>query len=139
MKKILLMFLLFFTIASVPAFARNWVEFTNKRYIDIDSIEPYVVGIRASRKEEYVFWTKNLNDGSDGYKDLEKSYNKKIWYDLSKNVISCQQKTLTLQAIAIYDLKGNVIKTGEIPFAYQEAHSIIPDSVGEIIYSIVCE
>ena len=58
MKKILLMFLLFFTIASVPAFARNWVEFANKMYIDIDSIEPYIDGIRVSRKEEYVFWTK---------------------------------------------------------------------------------
>lgn len=139
MKKILLMFLLFFTIASVPAFARNWVEFANKMYIDTDSIEPYIDGISASRKEEYVFWTKNLNDGSEPYKDWEKTYNKKIWYDLSKNVISCQQKTLTLQAIAIYDLKGSVIKTDEIPFVYQEARSIIPDSVGEIIYSIVCE
>ena len=62
-----------------------------------------------------------------------------IWYDLSKNVISCQQKTLTLQTLAIYDLKGSVIKADEIPFVYQEAYSIIPDSVGEIIYSIVCE
>ena len=41
--------------------------------------------------------------------------------------------------VAIYDLKGNVIHADEIPFAYQEAYSIIPDSVGEIIYSIVCE
>lgn len=139
MKKILLMFFLFFTIASVPTFARNWVEFAHKMYIDTDSIEPYIDGIRASRKEEYVFWTKNLNDGSEPYKDWEKTYNKKIWYDLSKNVISCQQKTLTLQTLAIYDLKGSVIKIDEIPFVYQEAHSIIPDSVGEIIYSIVCE
>lgn len=139
MKKILLMFLLFFTIASVPAFARNWVEFAHKMYIDTDSIEPYIDGIRVSRKEEYVFWTKNLNDGSEPYKDWEKTYNKKIWYDLSKNVISCQQKTLMLKSIAIYDLKGNVIHADEIPFAYQEAYSIIPDSVGEIIYSIVCE
>ena len=56
----------------LPTFATNWVQVGNKYYIDIDTIEPYVDDSGHVAPNQYSYWTKVLNDGSDFYKRQEK-------------------------------------------------------------------
>ncbi len=138
MKKYLSI-LIIFMCAFLPVYARNWVEVTNKIYIDTDSIEPYINELDRIEKGKFVFWTKNLNDGTQNFKNFENEYNKKIWYVLDKEIISCNQKTLSVKTLIFYDLKGNVINNIEIPYFAHNAYSIAPDSIGELFYNGICK
>ena len=59
--------------------AADWRQIDDKIYMDVDSIEFFVPDRPYNkRNNQYSFWIKSLNDGSDNYKQLEKHFNKKV-------------------------------------------------------------
>lgn len=137
MKKIVFL-IVAIVVTFAPVFARNWVEVANKVYIDADSVEPYIDEFNRQKPSEYIYWSKELNNGSQGYKDLEKDYNKKVWYTLNREIVSCSQKTLTLKVMVVYDLKGNLIEKTEVPSYAMQPSSVVPDSLGELLFNSIC-
>ena len=138
MKKIFIIFLL--TIATIlPTFATCWVQTGEKSYIDVDTIEPFVDDYGRVVPNQYSFWVKYLNNGSQGWGNDEKILNKKIWYMLSKGVIDINRKAIATKFYAYYDLKGRSINSEEIQSILMEWHSIIPNSVGDYEYEIIKE
>lgn len=137
MKKILV--LLFLLSFALPVCAANWKQIAEKEYVDLDSIEKYTDVYNSRNNNIYSFWIKSLNDKTSFFTDYEKSYNKKIWYKMTRNLIDCKNKTITLKSITIYDLKRQVIDTYEVPDYAIKWNSIIPDSVGEGYYYGVCQ
>lgn len=80
MKKFVLIILfVFFTLS---AYSADWVEISEKTYIDKDTLRTYVDEYSHSHSEQIVFWRKSLNDGSEYFKNIEKEYNKKVWYTM---------------------------------------------------------
>lgn len=137
MKKIVFL-IVAIVVTFAPVFARNWVEVAKKVYIDADSVEPYIDEFNRQKPSEYIYWSKNLNNGSPSYKDWEKNYNKKVWYTLNREIVSCSQKTLTLKVMVIYDLKNNPIDSIEVPSYAMQPSSVVPDSIGELILNSIC-
>jgi len=134
MKKILIILLL--TLATIlPTFATNWVQFYEKGYIDIDTIEPYVNDSGRVVPNQYSFWTKFLNDGSEFWRKYEKIYNKKFWYIYRRCIIDVNRKASAIKMIIIYDLKGNVVDRHE--YSYLEWESIVPNTIGDFELFII--
>ena len=69
---------------------------------------------------------------------MGKNYNKKVWYTLNREIVSCSQKTLTLKVMVIYDLKNNPIDSIEVPSYAMQPSSVVPDSIGELILNSIC-
>lgn len=131
--------LLLFTLLSVsvlPVFAINWISCADKIYVDSDNIAPYYDILGNQVKGEYTYWLKVLNNQSDSFKSLEKDFNKKIWYNLSYNKISCKTRTTTPINVYFYDLKNNPIETFNL--SYEQPSAIVPGSVSDFIYQSVC-
>ncbi len=137
MKKCFLLPLLVLFV--LPVSATTWEQIDTKRYIDLDSIEKYNDKYDSRKSEIYSFWIKSLNDESQYFTDFEKDYNKKVWYTMTRNLINCDNKTITPKAIIFYDLSHRVIKNFELPAYSLEWHSIIPDSIGEDYYYGICK
>ena len=70
MKKIFIIILLFATI--LPTFATIWEQVSEKSWIDIDSIEPFIDDYGNAVPNQYSFWVKTLNNGSQGWRSDEK-------------------------------------------------------------------
>lgn len=137
MKKILV--LLFFLLFTLPVCAANWKQIDDKKYVDLDSIEKYTDRYDSRKNEIYSFWIKSLNDKSSLFTDLEKQYNKKIWYQMTRNLVDCKNKTISLKSITTYDLNGYTIETFETPDYSIKWTSIVPDSIGEGYYYGICQ
>ena len=135
MKKIFIIILLFATI--LPTFATIWEQVSEKSWIDIDSIEPFIDDYGNAVPNQYSFWVKTLNNGSQGWRSDEKKFNKKIWYMLSKDVIDIKRKTSAMKFFVYYDLNEKCITSEEIPFVFMNWYSIIPNTVGEYEYEII--
>ena len=75
MKKffVLLGLLLFFV---TPVFSATWIQITEKSYIDKDSISTFVDDYNIEHKGQIIYWRKDLNDGSEYFKNIEKQYKK---------------------------------------------------------------
>lgn len=133
--KLLLLFTLL-SISALPVFAINWISCADKIYVDSDNIAPYYDILGNQVKGEYTYWLKVLNDQSDSFKSLEKNFNKKIWYCLSYNKISCKTRTISSINMYFYDLKNNPIETFNL--SYEQHSAIVPGSVSDFIYQSVC-
>ena len=125
MKKILILFLLLGFVS--PVFAATWEQISEKTWIDIDSIKtnPYVKNVKSA-------WFKSLNPGN-----WELENNKKVWYQLDLIEFKCNENLISLRSYTSYDLKGNVISSDD--WQDYRWHVVIPESVGERKYHIVCE
>lgn len=133
--KLLLLFTLL-SISALPVFAINWISCADKIYVDSYNIAPYYDILGNQVKGEYTYWLKVLNDQSDSFKSLEKDFNKKIWYYLSYNKISCKTRTISSINMYFYDLKNNPIETFNL--SYEQPSAIVPGSVSDFIYQSVC-
>ena len=133
--KLLLLFTLL-SISALPVFAINQISCADKIYVDSDNIAPYYDILENQVKREYTYWLKVLNDQSDSFKSLEKDFNKKIWYYLSYNKISCKTRTISSINMYFYDLKNNPIETFNL--SYEQPSAIVPGSVSDFIYQSVC-
>lgn len=135
MKKIILIFLL--AISVLPTFGANWVQWDSKgkKFVDISSLRKEN---ELGRYYVYSVWEKFLNDGSDGYINIEKIYNKKAWYNLTKVSFDCTNKELRVDASTYYDLNGSVINIYDNTY-YSHWIAITPDSFGESVYKEVCK
>ena len=133
--KLLLLFTLL-SISALPVFAINQISCADKIYVDSDNIAPYYDILENQVKGEYTYWLKVLNDQSDSFKSLEKDFNKKIWYYLSYNKISCKTRTISSINMYFYDLKNNPIETFNL--SYEQPSAIVPGSVSDFIYQSVC-
>ena len=124
MRKILFLIILII-VAFSPVLASDWYELYSKAYIDRESI--------SWKGNVISFWTKTLNPGS--WKLID---NKKIWYLLSYNKISCRERKYSIQTLVAYDLKGNVVSTIDIPDALLEWQNIVPDTRDDVLYDVFC-
>ena len=135
---IVLLFLLTFSMLQVQA--ANWIQVDDKMYMDVDSIEYFVSdGQYNQRNNQYSFWVKSLNDGSDNYKQLEKHFNKKVWYSLSKYVVDINTQKIAQKTSVLY-----AVNEKQPLDSYEEQfdtllrwQTIVPNSVGELMFNIV--
>ena len=135
---IVLLFLL--TISMLQVQATNWIQVDDKMYMDVDSIEFFVSdGQYNKRNNQYSFWVKSLNDGSDNYKQLEKHFNKKVWYSLSKYVVDINTQKIAQKTSVLY-----AVNEKQPLDSYEEQfdtllrwQTIVPNSVGELMFNIV--
>ena len=134
MKKILL----FLIMLALPVYAVNWKPVAEKQYIDLDSIEIYGSKYQTQNNEIYSFWIKALNNKSPGFIEMEKVYNKKVWYSLNKYLIDCRDKTIATKSVALYDLDRHPINILEVPNYSIQWDSIVPESAGKSYYYIIC-
>lgn len=132
MMKYFAIFIVIFSALIMSVEAATWIELDNKLYIDRDSID-YT---RTNLGQIVTFWTKELNDGTEVFKDLELKYKKKIWYTMNKNIVYCNTKKIGITDSIDYDLKGSVIKS--YYYSSYDVSSIIPETYGEYFYTIVC-
>lgn len=137
MKKILPVCLALI-ISILPAFCANWEPLDENTYIDISRIENYPGGHKT--KSLYSFWAKKLNDGSSYFTRLEKSYDKKIGYTLSKHIMDCKGRTITDEStVVIYDSNSQIINTLKNPVYSFSVNYITPNSTEELYYNCVCK
>ena len=135
MRKLLFIFLL--SLIMLPAYSVAWVQTGDKTYLDKDSITLYVDENNILHKEQKTFWIKSLNDGNENYKKIEKDFNTKLWYIMTKFIVNTNNDTMAIKTIIYYDLKGNVfydITMHDYSLAWT---SIVPSSVGEFWYYFV--
>lgn len=62
---------------------------------------------------------------------------KSLAYAINKYVYDCYNKTYKLVTVAEYTVKGDVIKS--IDINYPETNTIVPGSVSDDMYDIICE
>lgn len=138
MKKffVLLGLLLFFV---TPVFSATWVKVDDKLYIDRDSISTYIDDKNITHKEQKIYWRKDLNDGSNVFRDAEKRYNKKIGYLMFQGIVNLSNKTSCSKTIIFYDIKGNVIDSYTFSDNLLNWNRIVPDTLGEFLYSLVSD
>lgn len=137
---IALLFLLAFSMLQVQA--TNWMQVDDKMYMDMDSIEFFVPDRQYNkRNNQYSFWVKSLNDGSDNYKQLEKHFNKKVWYFLSKYIVDINTQKIAQKTSVLYavDEKQPLDSYEEQFDSLLQWHTIVPNSVGELMFNIVRE
>lgn len=137
---IILLFLIVFSIIQVQA--TNWIEIDNKMYMDVDSVEPFVSDRPYNtRNNQYSFWIKSLNDGSDSYKQLEKHFNKRVWYSLSKYVVDLNTQKIAQKTSVLYAVnEKQPLDSYEEQFdSLLQWQTIVPNSVGELMFNIVQE
>ena len=117
-------------------FAADWVQIGDKIYLDASSLSEYAYDLNFDNSKIYSIWKKGLNDSTDSWKNLEKNYKKKLWYDKTLFVINCSRKELAVKSIVLYDLNENVVDN--IDNSYLNWSSIVPETNGEVMYSLVC-
>ena len=136
MKKILYFVLILLFAVINFAFAADWVQIAEKVYLDESSLSEYNYRYNYDKDLILSVWEKKLNDGTQHWKDIEKILGKKLWYNNSLFVANCSKKQIAIKSSVYYDLKGNVAHSHENN--YLEWHSIVPETVGEYEYMLVC-
>lgn len=141
MKKFLVIFSLL-VLSITPALASNWVVISKdkKTFLDLDSITPYQGNYLYFRQNNmYSMWTKTLNNEDKEFKNAEKLTGEKIWYMKTHNLIDCSRKEIAIKSFIYYNLNEKPIHN---PHTYSDQlliwDSIIPESVGEMLYNYAC-
>ena len=122
MKK-LISILVVFLITLSPCFSTEWKQITDKKYMDVESIDYNDISHIVS------FWVKNLRSASK-----DKINGKDYWYYIAKIQIKLPTRQYKITTMALYDLKNNLIETDNGEFAKWE--DIIPDTYMEGYYKI---
>ena len=135
MKKFILLFLSLFI--TLPVFSASWVQIGEKTYLDIDSLTTYIDEYDSIKTNQKIYWLKELNDGSEYFKKIEKEYNTKIWYTMTQRLVNTNKKTSSIKTIIYYDLKGNVVFNYTCPDYFLKWDSIVPNTYGEFLYDVV--
>ena len=136
MKRNLLFVLIALLTMACSVFAAEWVQIGEKIYLDASSVSRYEYRLNFDKDILYSIWKKSLNDGKDTWKNLEKKYGKKLWYDKELLVVNCTKKELAIKSIIDYDLNENV--AGSYESSYLEWQSVVPETNGELMYALVC-
>ena len=117
-------------------FAADWVQLYEKVYVDASSLSQYNYNMNFDNDRIYSIWSKMLNDGTNAWKDMEKSTGKKIWYNKSLQVVNCTKKEFAIKSTVSYDLNENTVESYDSGILYWQ--SVVPETVGEEIYLFVC-
>ena len=107
---------------SVPANATYWYEFSEKTYIDLDSLQ--------KTGDTAFAWVKTMNDGN-----IKPINNKKISYSLSTLYIDLISKKMALKDAYFYDSNNNQVDESSREKLYWDV--IIPGSIGDSLYEVV--
>lgn len=137
MKKILLVFGIMIFLLQ-PVFGVNWTQMSNKRYIDLDSVQKFNDSYDYNFNK-YIFWEKYLNDKSNIFTNAKKLYGKKIWYSLNYIIINCENKTITVKSYTDYDLSGNVLGSNTYQDILLNWDPIAPETIGDDYYNFICK
>ncbi len=135
MKKLLISILLS-SITLLPTLAANWaqIDAQGKNFVDTSSLRKEQ---DYNRNYVYSLWFKYLNNGDEYYTNIEKSYNKKVWYQLQKVSYDCKNKEFRIDTTSYYDLHGRIIITQK-GYNYNW-NAVLPDSLSDTIYKEVCK
>lgn len=136
MKKNLFFVLLAILTLICRAYAAEWVQIGEKSYLDASSMSPYDYRLNFDNDGLYSIWKKSLNDGTDMWKNLEKNLDKKLWYNQSLLIVNCTKKEIAIKSSVTYDLKDKAVSSENLNLL--EWRSIVPESNGEFIYTLVC-
>lgn len=138
-KLVLLLVILFLHNIQAPVYSANWVEVVPKYYIDINSIRAYKDPlVYSGNSKKYTYWVKILNNNQQIFKNIEKSFNTKVWYIKEMSVMDCDNRRVATKAYVDYDLNAMSIFSEEISPYLLNYKSIIPESIGEILYNYIC-
>lgn len=132
MKKFII--LLSLLTITLPTFAANWiqVDIQGKAFMDINSIHKEH---EYGRYNLYSIWVKFLNDGGDYYKSAEQIYNKKIWFEMTKIIIDCNENDFTMETGTFYDIDKNPIRTRKYSSRWE---AIIPGTIVDTEKQYIC-
>ena len=133
MKKIILILFLIITTI-IPSFATEWKQISDKLYMDVQSIEPFVDEYGRKDFNKYIFWTKKLNDNSKSFTYLEGYYKKKIEYFVDKQVIDVPSKKIAIKSNNIYGTDATLLHRFDTAGFRTDWHNIIPDTDEQILY-----
>ena len=136
MKKNLFFILVAVLSMASCAFAAEWLQIGEKSYLDVSSKSPYDYRLNFDNDKLYSVWKKSLNDGTNSWKDLEKTIGKKLWYNKALYVINCTKKEIGIKSVVYYDLKDNVAANHDS--LSLDWHSVVPETNGELVYALVC-
>ena len=136
MKKNLLLITVAIITMACCVYAADWVQISEKQYLDVSSITSYNYDLNFNNDRLYSIWQKDLNNGTENWKEIEKNIGKKLWYDKYLQIVNCSKKEIAVKSIILYDLKENAVFSNDYyPLEWQ---SIAPDTIGEGIYTDVC-
>ena len=137
MKKIIIL-LLIVLINLSPAYAAKWYKVTDKYYVDLNSPQRYYDPLLYN-SISYTFWNKALNNKYAEFINIEKRYNKKVWYKLEKTIINCTTSSYAIKSSIYYDLKNKVIYSQENSNYMLMWNSIPPDTIISWHYDWICK
>lgn len=133
MKKFFLLFAI--NILCLPAFATNWYQIGEKRYVDTGSIMVFRSSFSSG---VYTFWEKLLNDNSDFFKNVEDTEGTKVWYVLIRWAIDCNNANFSILEALPYDLNKKPLKGYKENGLMLNWQSIPPDTVMDNYYNWIC-
>ena len=137
MKKFLAL-ILFFTSTGHLAYASGWSSVGNSTYMNSKSILTYYNERHEIVQNQYSFWTRHFNDGSEYFKIKEKEYNIKISMIHTRYVIDCYNKTIANKTELIYDEKSRVVKRVNRETDILEFIIIKENTPANLFYKNIC-
>lgn len=132
MKKKLFFVFIIISVVTCCVYAADWKRMDRKMYLDASSITP----CGQYGDKTFSVWSKWMNNGSDSWKRLEKNKGKKLTYKKVQNIVDCENKKLAVKSMVLYDAKENA--AGRYEKNKLEWYSVVPETMGEDIYSYVC-
>lgn len=134
MKKVLAVTVLIFMSFS-PCFAENWVETSQKNFVDKDSFKQEYNIIKPENKI-FSFWMKSYDINHGNVQNFERGFNREINYIKYQGQIDCTDRTLLLKMMLLYDDNDKEFYKHKPSF---NIFKIKPGTIGEDICKIIEE
>lgn len=131
----------------------EWVPVVKDIYGDIYAIKFFDESLWKAEatkdKEIKRVWIKEVYSIKGAKEDIKmhqiKGLNAKrlnnVYKTISRYIFNCNDKTFSVLAYSDYDKQGNILSSddiSELPIELIKWDSIVPDSVGEGLFTIVC-
>ncbi len=94
MKRNIFLVFVMILIMSCCTLAAYWVQIDEKIYLHAFSLSPYNHHSNFDKDRLYSIWSKELNNGTEYWKNIEKKLGKKIWYDKTLNIVNCTKREI---------------------------------------------
>ena len=118
---VILLCLLFPSTAQASDWQRVGATAEGTDYLDVSSV--------VSNGTIRTTWEKYLNRKAD---------EEGVVYSVDHWRYDCSNRTSTLLSYAYYRADGTTVRSNQIPSYSQEAGDIVPDSIGEAVFKVVC-
>lgn len=138
LKRFLLCVCIIILSMTSSVYAADWVQLDVKLYADNSSIKKYMGLYSYERPNTYTVWLKWLNDKSSSWREMENISSQKLWYNKELAIVDCDNNEYAIRSFNYYDLKGQSVSELSGENSFLQWNSVIPESLGESIYSYTC-